>query len=84
MSGRDHIDVHAFTYEDRAVAKIRAGHLGTERIVPPAGEDHAFTRDRWRHVIEINVSPTGRSVRLFVDGRAVPLGALHDQEEPSR
>lgn len=41
----------------------------TERIVPPAGEDYAFDRD----VVEVYASPTGRSIRLFVDGAEVDL-----------
>jgi hypothetical protein len=47
---------------------LRAGNLGTERVVPPAGEEHAFDREVWRRRIEVSVSPTGRSVRVWVDG----------------
>lgn len=55
----------------REIIKVRAGHRGTERIVPPAGEDYAFTRERWAREVEVYVSPTGRSVRVWVDGTEV-------------
>ena len=50
---------------------IRAGRHRTERVVPPAGEEHAFDRGLWDHRIEVSVSPTGRSVQVFVDGERV-------------
>jgi hypothetical protein len=50
---------------------VDAGDRGTERIVPPAGETYAFTRKRWARRVEVYVSPTGRSVRVYVDGREV-------------
>lgn len=45
-----------------------AGNRGTRRIVPPAGEAHAFDVPEWARRVEISVSPTGRSVRVWVDG----------------
>jgi hypothetical protein len=53
---------------------IRAGFRGTERVVPPAGEDHAYDRDLWERHVQVYVSPTGRSVRVFVDGQEIPAG----------
>lgn len=50
---------------------IRAGHRGTERIVPPAGEKHAFEVDLWAREVQVCMSPKGRSVRVFVDQREV-------------
>jgi hypothetical protein len=50
---------------------IHAGNGGTERVVPPAGEAHAFDRTIWRRRIEVGISPTGRSVRVWVDGEEV-------------
>jgi len=50
---------------------VRAGYRGKERIVPPAGEDHAFEIERWARRVEVSVSPTGRSVRVWVDGKEV-------------
>jgi hypothetical protein len=54
------------------IVKIDAGNRGTKRIVPPAGEAHAFNVDQWARRVEVSVSPTGRSVRVWVDGREVP------------
>ena len=42
-----------------------------EHIVPPAGEDHAFFRQHYKRTVEISVSPTGRSVRIWVDGKEI-------------
>lgn len=53
---------------------IRAGHRGSERIVPPAGEAHAFDRDLWAREVQISISPRGRSVRVHVDGEEVDCG----------
>lgn len=47
---------------------IGAGNRGTERIVPPIGEDYAFDRQKWARRVEVSISPTGRSVRVWVDG----------------
>lgn len=55
-------------YEGYRQVAINAGPLGYERIVPPAGEDYAFDVARWKRRVEVVVSPTGRSVRVFVDG----------------
>lgn len=43
-----------------------------ETIVPPVGEDWAFDVQHYRRHIQISVSPTGRSVQVFVDGRRIP------------
>jgi hypothetical protein len=55
--------------------EIRAGNRGVHRVVPPAGEAHAYERQEWARRISVYVSPTGRSVRVWVDGREVPPGA---------
>lgn len=51
-----------------SVMTIDAGNRGTERVVPPAGEAYAFDRQLWARSVQVSVSPTGRSVRVFVDG----------------
>lgn len=51
---------------------IKAGFRGIERIVPPAGEEYAFNIERWARRITVHVSPTGRSVRVWVDGKEIP------------
>ena len=51
--------------------RIGAGECTSERIVPPAGDDYAFTVDTWSCNVEITVSPSGRSVQVFVDGERV-------------
>lgn len=75
MSLPSRFEIRRFNYE-RAngtyeVVKVGAGKCTTERIVPPAGERHAFYVDRWSCNVEVCVSPTGRSVRVFVDGDEV-------------
>jgi hypothetical protein len=85
----DHIEADRFTYEPKAgrgaytVLNVRAGNRGTRRVVPPAGEDYAYDRQEWARRVQVNVSPTGRSVRVFVDGREVPqdLDRLHAELE---
>lgn len=47
---------------------ITAGRRGVERVVPPAGEEYAFDVQHWARRVEVSVSPTGRSVRVWVDG----------------
>lgn len=65
---RPAFDVHHFGYEGRELLTVRLGNDGTQRIVPPAGERFAFDRTIWRRTVECAVSPTGRSVRVWVDG----------------
>lgn len=50
---------------------VCAGYRGTTRVVPPAGEDYAFTVTEWARRVAVHVSPTGRSVRVWVDGTEV-------------
>jgi hypothetical protein len=67
----DQTSISIFSFRDYEVVHIRAGRRGKQRIVPPAGEDFAFDVDRWARRVEVQVSPTGRSVRVFVDGKEV-------------
>lgn len=60
-----------FHYDHRGIyqlATVRAGIPTIERIVPPAGEEYAFERADYPLEIQVCVSPTGRSVRLHVNG----------------
>lgn len=50
------------------VMSIDAGNRGHERVVPPAGDAHARDQQMWARHVQVSVSPTGRSVRVFVDG----------------
>ena len=67
------LDVTHYVFGDtgREGTKVRAGYRGTEHVVPPAGEDYAFDREQWAREVEVYVSPTGRSVRVWVDGEEV-------------
>lgn len=47
---------------------VKAGRRKTTRVVPPAGEAFAFDRHDWTRRIEVCVSPTGRSVRVWING----------------
>lgn len=53
---------------------VSGGRKTVERIVPPAGERYAFDVDHWSHAVTVYVSPTGRSVRLWIDGVEHKLG----------
>lgn len=53
------------------ILKVSAGKPVTETIVPPAGERWAFTRTTRPTNIEVCVSPTGRSVQVFINGQKV-------------
>lgn len=68
---RPPMDARILTHEGYTVLKVDAGPLGVERVVPPAGEEHAFDRPLWRRQVEVSVSPAGRSVRVWVDGEEV-------------
>lgn len=64
-------EVSHYEHEGYHVMHVRAGNRGEKRIVPPAGEQHAFDVTDWARRVEISVSPTGRSVRVWVDGQQV-------------
>lgn len=70
-----HVRVRTFTYDGRngtnEVVHVNAGRRTIERVVPPAGEEYAFDRENWATRVEVYVSPTGRSVRVYVNGREV-------------
>lgn len=52
---------------------VSAGIPETVRVVPPAGEEHAYDRTDWPHRVTVYVSPTGRSVRIWIDGDEIEL-----------
>lgn len=67
----EHLDLSGITHKGRPLGNavhIHAGHRGTEHVVPPAGEEYAFDREMWARDVEVYVSPSGRSVRVIVDG----------------
>lgn len=49
---------------------VEAQPVRTERIATGYGEP--FDKTHYARTVEIYVSPTGRSVRVFVDGQEVP------------
>ncbi len=62
-------DVHTVNLpDDRRVVVVQAGRMHEERVVPPAGDGFAFQREVWDHRVEVYVSATGRSVRVWIDG----------------
>lgn len=63
--------VHYLLGDGRESVKVRGGYRGKKHIVPPAGEDYAFDVDQWAREVEVYVSATGRSVRVWVDGAEV-------------
>lgn len=70
------IEVRHFTAEMRPgrvyeIAHLSAGVVRVDRVIPPAGLEYAFARTTYRREVQVSVSPNGRSVRVFVDGREV-------------
>lgn len=65
----EHFDVTVIRFRETQTVKVRAGRKRTKRIVPPAGEEWAFDMVEWPHEVEVYVSKTGRSVRLWIDGK---------------
>jgi hypothetical protein len=69
------LKAHSMFFEHRGgvyrTIKVSAGKPTTERIVPPAGEDHAFDFENYPVTVEVTVSPTGRSVHVHVNGEPV-------------
>lgn len=68
--------IHESFYPGRGMSDYTVLHVDAvptfvERIVPPAGEAYAFDVQHYRRRIEVHVSPTGRSVRVWVDGEEV-------------
>ena len=74
---RERIDVTWWHGEPGEVAEgytqmtVRAGPRGEKVVVPPAGPEYAFTVEEWARTVVVSVSPTGRSVRVWVDGEEV-------------
>lgn len=64
-------NIRESNFEGYRMLTVRAGYRGRDRVVPPAGEEYAFELDRWARTVEVTVSPTGRSVRVWVDGEEV-------------
>lgn len=64
-------DVSAASYQGYVQIDVKGGNKGVERIVPPAGEDYAYDLQKWSRRVSVTVSPTGRSVRVFVDGNEI-------------
>lgn len=72
------IDIRSAGYDGYQRVEVRAGPLPSKRIVPPAGEAHAFDVPQWKRRVVVASSPTGRSVRVWVDG--VEIAALNPKE----
>lgn len=66
------IDAGHYEHGGAVGMTIKAGNRGKRRVVPPAGESYAFDVTQWARRVEIHVSPTGRSVRVWVDGVLIP------------
>ena len=77
----DDPDIQASRFKHRGgvyhAIDVRSGFQGFDRIVPPAGEMYAFYRPRYLHHVQVTVSPTGRSVQVFMDGEK--LEAVSDE-----
>lgn len=70
----DYDGLHPDGRSDGAVSvEIQAGISETVRVVPPAGEEHAYDRVDWPHRVTVYVSPTGRSVRIWIDGDEIEV-----------
>ena len=65
-------EISHWEMDGRLGCRLNVCNDGTERIVPPAGEAYAFDLPLWRRSVEAHISPTGKSVRIWVDGVEVP------------
>jgi hypothetical protein len=73
------VDAHTYDAEvfdkrmggDYWCVRVSAGRPKRKRIVPPAGERYAHIRETYPRNVEVYVSPTGRSVRVYVDGAEI-------------
>lgn len=77
MTEPSDIIIRRSSFKDRRDAiwqnvKLGCGPTFVEHVVPPAGEDYAFDIQHYRREVEVYVSPTGRSVRVWIDGNEVP------------
>lgn len=61
----EHYDVSVAGWDFHRQVTVRAGIPVVERV--GTGE-HEHEQLRWPHTVNVSVSPTGRSVRVFVDG----------------
>lgn len=69
-----HYDLSGIVHKGRPLGNevvVRAGNRGKKRVVPPAGKRYAFDRQLWDREVTVYVSPTGRSVRVYVDGAEI-------------
>ena len=75
------IDIDHWSHGGAWSAKVYAGPLPPKRVVPPAGEDYAFDVAQWNRRVNVYVSPTGRSARVWVDGVEIkPLPPAGDNQ----
>lgn len=76
----EHVDVRCIAAEFRPgrgehhVVIVRAGVPTVTHVVPPAGEAHAFDRTDFPVEVQVSVSPSGRSVQVYVNGALVARG----------
>lgn len=75
MSGLDHVKIDRFQFDwskgMHGNVRVRAGIPKAELIKPPAGPEHNWTHYRYPVDVEISVSPTGRSVQVWINGKRV-------------
>ncbi len=65
-------DIERGKFQGSEQVTVKAGVPKRRRIVPPAGPEHAFDVEDWPRRVTVYVSPTGRSVRVWVDGVEIP------------
>lgn len=68
MTTVQHLAATRIDHDGYQILLVKAGNRGVRRVVPPAGEAHAFDTIEWSRDVEVAVSPKGRSVRVWVDG----------------
>lgn len=65
---RENYSIHVYQREGYETVVVNAGTPSVERVVPNLGESYAFDRVVWPRRVTVTVSPTGRSVRVWIDG----------------
>lgn len=67
------VQYSAEVFEEAHVGKRWAGYVRVTVDAGPRGVEGPHENPAWARRVEVSVSPTGRSARVWVDGREIPM-----------
>lgn len=67
----EHIEADITEWQGYETVAVRAGKKQTRTVVPPAGKDYAYEFADWPVRVGVTVSPAGRVVHVYVNGKCV-------------